>query len=182
MTDISTYIPYLIGFFGAMIASIVAYFLNTRLLDKEKKEQKIAVIKLINSEIERNLTLLQNFINDINSESGNDKEKLGSHMGSLPLPPFNDRMYNKFALLLPNSFDEESEFEKLYDFYRSIDDIKIIYNNTVPIVTESKNFQFFETKNTPPVIRSMMFGDSITKKWNEFEKISNKILKNSNPL
>lgn len=186
LTLIITVIPYIIGLISGIIVTFIAYTLNARTSAKEKKEQKIAVHKLIKLEIDQNIMYLENFFNEITKESDKNGTQLGSRMGSLPLPPLNNGMYTKFALLLPSYF-ENSEFKDLYDFYRYIDDIKFVYSKTGSIVKDSNNIVMrsvggSESHNAPPGIGMWIYGSKLEELWNEFEEIITKLLENGNPL
>ena len=142
--------------------------------------------KLIKVEIDQNIKYLEIFLNEIKKESKKNETNLGSSMGSLPLPPLNTEMYNKFALLIPSSFND-SEFEKLYDFYRSIDNIKFIYSKMVSKVEESNSIVMrpvgsSESIHTPAEIGYWLYGEDLAELWNEFEEISAKILEIGNPI
>jgi hypothetical protein len=105
-------------------------------------------------------------------------------MGSLP--PINTGMYNKFALLVPSSFND-SEFEKLYDFYRSIDDLKFKYNKMILILSKDHSVTDIPVDPTRPAVThpgEMPQSDIILLKEisNEFEEIIINLLNEGNPI
>jgi hypothetical protein len=68
------YSGYIIGFVSTIIVALLVYSLNVRSTEKEKKEQKIAVHKLIKVEIDQNIKYLEIFLNEIKKESEKMKQ------------------------------------------------------------------------------------------------------------
>jgi hypothetical protein len=100
------------------------------------------------------------------------------------MPPLNNGMYNKFALFLPNSV---TEFEKLYEFYRNLDDLKFKYNKMFLILSKDHSVTLvYADPKIPAVVRPgrMPQSDEILLKEisNEFEEIIINLLNKGNPI
>jgi hypothetical protein len=178
------YSGYIIGFISAIIVALLVYTLNVRSTEKEKKEQKIAVHKLIKLEIDYNLKLIKDFFNEINEKSKEDNEEKRYILENIPIPPLNNGMYNKFALFLPNSV---TEFEKLYEFYRNLDDLKFKYNKMILILTRDNSIVLHSfSPEVPDQVRPGRMPESdeilLNELWNEFEEIIDKLLDKGNPI
>ena len=169
-----------IGIVGVIVGVILGFLLNIVKEWYNNKNQTQSIKLLINYEIDHNMKLIEDFVKEINEISIENEEEKPHNLENIPLPPLNNGMYNKFALFLPNSV---SEFEKLYEFYRNLDDFKFKYNKMILILTKDNSIVIhWVSPEVPDEVRpgKMPQSDEIllNELWNEFEETIDKLLNN----
>lgn len=170
----------LIGIIGVILGVILGFLLNILKEWYNNRNQTQSIKRLIFYEIIHNKKLIKDFVKEIDENSKEKGIEKQYAIKNIPLPPLNNGMYTKYTLFLTNSIPE---FEKIYEFYRNLDDLKFKYDKMILILTRDHSITFHWHGHKPDQVipRSMPESDEIllSELCKELEDIIHKLLLNT---
>jgi len=161
---------------------------------KRKRRGKINSTRtLISLENDRNIELLKDFwfkLNDADeleqSESEGDQLKieLAHKLIKMPMPSWNDTMWNKQASFLAITF-EETEIIAVSAFNNCLESLKSIYSKLIDLDAKDREYNSTYASSgisLDSIPRSNRFKEEAPYLWDEFEKITLNLIDKGNPL
>jgi hypothetical protein len=159
--------------------------------DRRTKKRKINSTRtLISLENERNMELLKEFWYKLNNleidDELNDKLKidLAHKLIKMPVPSWNDIMWEKQASLLAITF-EEKEIIRISSYNNCLRVLKSIYYKLIDLDAKDREYNSTYAAsgvNLSSIPHSNRFNEEAPGLWDESEEISIKLIENGNPL
>ncbi len=190
MLNITNYTPIISTILGVTMGLASSELSNWR-RDRKSKRRKINSTRtLISLENERNLELLKEFWYKLNrteeSEVNHEESKIdiAHKLIKMPIPSWNDVMWNKQASLLAITFNDK-EIIAISAFNNCLEVLRSIYAKLIDLDAKDREYNStyasrgFELASIP---RSNRFHEEAPRMWDEFEEISLKLIEKGNPL
>ena len=188
------YIPIISTLLGVFMGLVSSEISNSR-KDKRRKRRKINSTRtLISLENDRNLDLLKDFWFKLNNSDEIEEEsdveghtlkiQLAHKLIKMPIPSWNEIMWNKQASLLAITF-EDKEIISVSSFNNCLDTLKSIYCKLVDLDTKDRDYNSTYASggiSLDSIPHSNRFNEEAPSLWDEFEKITLNLIENGNPL
>ncbi len=188
--NITGYIPIISTILGVIMGLASSEISNLR-RDRRSKRRKINSTRtLISLENERNMELLKDFWFKLNkteedeTDDGELKIILAHRLIKMPMPSWNDLMWRKQASFLPITFSDK-EIIAISSFNNCLELLKSIYSKLIDLDTKDREYNSTYASSgvkLSSLPRSNRFHEEAPGLWDEFEKITIKIIENGNPL
>jgi hypothetical protein len=158
--------------------------------DRRTKKRKINSTRtLIFLENERNMELLKDFWYKLNKEDkyiaeDEFKIKMAHRLIKMPMPSWNEIMWKNQASLLAITF-RDTEIIAISSFNNCLEVLRSIYSKLIDLDTKDRDYNStygssgVELSALP---KSTRFHEEAPGLWDEFEKITLKLIENGNPL
>ncbi|MCE5213165.1 MAG: hypothetical protein LLF83_00385 [Methanobacterium sp.] len=158
--------------------------------DRRTKKRKINSTRtLIFLENERNMELLKDFWYKLNKEDeyiveDEFKIKMAHRLIKMPMPSWNEIMWKNQASLLAITF-RDTEIIAISSFNNCLEVLRSIYSKLIDLDTKDREYNStygssgVELSALP---KSTRFHEEAPGLWDEFEKITLKLIENGNPL
>jgi hypothetical protein len=175
---------------GVILGMASSEFSNWRRDRKRRRRKKNSTRTLISLENERNMELLKEFWYKLNDtevnvlEEDQDKISLAHRLIKMPLPSWNQVMWNKQASLLAITFTNE-EILEISGFYNCLQSLKSIYTKLIDLDTKDREYNStyagsgIDLASLP---RSKRFHEEAPGLWDEFEEITIGLIEAGTPL
>ena len=158
--------------------------------DRRTKNRKINSTRtLIFLENERNMELLKDFWYKLNNEEVYIQEdefkiKMAHRLIKMPMPSWNEIMWKNQASLLAITF-RDTEIIAISSFNNCLEVLRSIYSKLIDL--DAKDRDYNSTYGSSGVElsalpKSTRFHEEAPGLWDEFEKITLKLIENGNPL
>lgn len=188
--EITNYTPVVTTFLGVMMGLASSELSNWR-RDKKNKRRKINSTRtLISLENERNLVLLKEFWYKLNKsdETEADSDELNIDLAhkliKMPMPSWNDIMWEKQASLLAITFSDK-EIIAVSSFNNCLEILRSIYSKLVDLDTKDREYNSTYASSgakLSSIPRSNRFHEEAPVLWDEFEEIVLNLIEKGNPL
>lgn len=173
------YNPIMTTILGVILGLASSEFSNWRRDRKRRRSKKNSTRTLISLENERNMELLKEFwykLNDAEETEAEDEKKisLAHRLIKMPLPSWNQVMWNKQASLLAITFTDK-EIIEISGFYNCLQKLKSIYTKLIDLDTKDREYNSTYAGSGVDLAslpRSERFHEEAPELWNEFEDIT----------
>ena len=154
--------------------------------DRKSKRRKINSTRtLISLENERNLELLKDFWYKLNkTDIDESKLDLAHRLIKMPMPSWNETMWEKQASLLAITFSDK-EIIAVSSFNNCLEILRSIYSKLVDLDAKDREYNSTYASSgakLSSIPRSNRFHEEAPSMWDEFEKIAVNLIENGNPL